>query len=305
MKDHELTAQQMGVWLLAAVSAPLSAASGAGWAAVALAGLAMLPLCRLSGGGWRKIRGTAAILESVWLSLVAGLMLRGSAVFWPGSRSDWFVPLVLTVLIYLTKPDAAPRAGAVVGLCLGVLYIPVLIGGAAQVKLEWLPAQPGRWSRMLLLAMLVPSLWGLWRERTEIIGHTLTATAVLGILFGALAQGILSLPVAGAQGDGFYEVSRTLRLGVLSRIEPVAAVAAMLGWYALGCLLHSSAVKLAGQGGSKTQNARLISALVMGSVAVSGVQLQGDIVVGVSLILWILVPLCAEKRNLKKSEKRC
>lgn len=304
-KQRELTAQQMSVWLLAATSAPLSAASGAGWAAVALAGLAMLPLTCLSGRGWSGIGGATAVVEAIWLSLVAGLMLQNSAVFWPGSRSGWFVPLVLTMLITLTKPEAAPRAGAVVGLCLAALYVPVLVGGAAQTKVEWLPAHPGSWTQTLLLALLLPSLWGLWREQTSGVGHTLTATAVLGILFAALVQGILSPAVAQAQPNAFYEASRTLRLGVLSRIEPVAAVATTLGWYALGSLLHSTAVCLAKQGGICTCKAGLGSAMITGSAAIWRISIPGYLTVGVSLLLWVLVPFLAEKRNFKKSEKRC
>ena len=303
MREHEVTARQLGVWLLAAVSAPLSAASGAGWAAVLLAGLAMLPLARLGAQGWQSISGAMAIVESVWLSILAGVMLRSSALFWPASHSGWFVPVVLLALASLTVPSAAPRVGAVVGLCLAVLYVPVLVGGAAQIELRWLEPQAGNWTAMLLIALLIPSLWGLWRAESSGIGHILTASGVVGVLFAVLVQGILSPVLASRIPDAFYQMSRAMELGVLSRIEPVVAVASALGWYALGALLHASAVRLALRGGVRMHLARLGGAALSALVVITGVSVPAALAVALCVVLWVVTQLCGEK--MKKSEKRC
>lgn len=305
MERHEPAPRQLGTWLAAAVSAPLSAGAGAGWAAVTLAALAMLPLGKLPGRGWEKMGKGLCLVQAVWMSLMAGLLLKSSALFWPGSRSEWVVPLTLAALAVLTGPEAAPRAGAVVGLCLAVLYLPVLIGGAAQAKPEWLAAHPGKWNGLLLVGLLLPALWPLWRGDHRGQNRGILVTGAVGVLFGLLCQGILSPSVASRLEDAFYQTGRTLELGVLSRVEPVVAAASALGWYASSLFLYGGALRLGTRAGFGGWKGRIALGTVTVGAVVSGLRIPESVTVGICILLWIAMPLWTEKRNFTKNEKRC
>lgn len=301
MERHELTSRQMTVWLAAAMSAPLAHFSGAGWVAVGLAALAMLPLTLLPREGWGNLGERMRMVEFLWLSAAAGLLLENSGVYWPASQNEVFVPLTLLVLAVLTKLTAAPRVGTVVGMCLAVLYLPVLFGGAAQVELRWLaPASDGMWSGPLLITFLLPALAGIWRREKQGRGQTLALCGGIGVLFGLLTQGILSPHVAAGLPDAFHQMGRSMRLGSISRIEPIVAVAVTLGWYALCSFLLSSAVQLAKGTGMGERTAVLAAAAIAAGVILARVQLPDAAVVILSLFLWVLVPACTPKKKFAK-----
>ena len=123
--------------------------------------------------------------------------------------------------------------------------------------------------------------------------------------YGALAQGVLSPAVASGAGDAFYETGRTLRLGILSRMEPVTAVAATLGWYATGVLLIASAQRLAGRHGLKGKMVKVCAGALAAAGFCIGDAVPAWTVVGITVFGWIATPLWTEKRNFKKDEKRC
>lgn len=300
MNRQEITPRQMTVWLAAAASAPLAHASGAGWLALALGALTVLPLTLLPSG-WDGLGQWVRVVEFAWLSVVTGLLAQNSGVYWPASQNEEFVPLVLLVLAALTGRFAAPRVGAVIGLCLAVLYVPVFTGGAAQVEPNWLKPVVGKWSGLALVTFLLPALSGVWHTACRDRGRAALACVAVAILFGLLTQGILSPGVAAKLPDAFHQMSRSIRIGVLSRIEPLTAVAVTLGWYALCSFLLSAAMELAQGFRIQEKTSRLAFVAASSAIALLHVELPGALVVVLSLVLWVLVPICTcEKKNQKK-----
>ena len=95
--------KQHTLWLLAALAAPIAHYSGSGWLMSGLAALAVLPLTRIPKS-WEGLTRGMAFAQILWLGLVAGLLLPGSAACWP-SEQDKAVPLTLLTLAALTIPN--------------------------------------------------------------------------------------------------------------------------------------------------------------------------------------------------------
>lgn len=277
---NEVKQRQIGIWTAAAVSAPLAHNSGCGWLAAAVAAVLLLPLAGLAGDGWEKLGKWTARLEFLWLSVMTGVLLRDSGAYWE-STGSWLVPLVILVLAAQTQPGAAPRAGAVVGLILVVMYLPVAVSGAVHVRWEWL--KPG-WELPqpeLLAALLLPALAGAaYRPGTG------TAVGTQAVGFAALTQGLVYVWVE----TPFFEVARTI-----PRLEAVCTVAVTLGWYAMASFLLSTAAKLTG----KEKIGKWMGALI---AAVSMELPVGFLMVPVTIIMWVLIPFLHRKRNVEIRE---
>lgn len=298
MNPHEITPRQMTIWIAAASCAPLAHASGAGWLSVALGALAMLPLTLLPAH-WDGLSKGVRAVEFVWLAAAAGLLLQNSGIYWPASQNELFVPLTLLALTVLPKQTVLPRTGAVVGLCMAVLFVPVLTGAAAQLEPGWLLPEKARWPDWLPLTLLLPALAGI-HGQSQNRGVTALACAGIGIFLALITQGILSPRIAASLPDAFHQMSRSISLGVLSRMEPVAAVAITLGWYALCGFLFSGAMRLF-PGNEKI--GKIAFAAIAAAFVLFRVQLPGLFSLVLSLFLWVLIPGCTPKKKNEKIEK--
>lgn len=279
--------KQHTIWLLAALAAPVAHCSGTGWLMSLLAALAVLPLS-LVPKSWCGLSRPMAYLQILWLGIVAGLLIPGSAACWP-SDNDLAVPLTLLTLAALTKPDRTARTGAVLAFCMAVLAIPLAVSGAAGVKWEWLAPAAGGWPVLLSLVLLVPNL-----PASGGRGRGIPAAALLTVTLAALVQGSICGNVAASHPAPFYETARTL-----GHLEPVTAAALTLGWYTLAAFLFDSAARIAWEGDVKRETAYVLLWGTAAGFTVLSVQPNAWFVTIVSLFLWVITPFF---QNLKKPE---
>lgn len=281
---------QHSLWLLAAVAAPAAHFAGCGWLTAALAALTVLPLTMLPKR-WRSMSKSLAVPQMISIGLTLGTLLGNSAAYWP-SDNDLAVPLTLLVLAALTTKAAAPRAGGLLALCMGLLALPVLFSGAAKVEWSWLRPGITAWPWGLTLVLLLAALPGGKRGRAAV------RIGVVPILAAVLIQGTLALPVSVGMADALYQSARTL-----GHMEIVTAVAMTLGWYAMGSWMLHSGYEIAENGGV---GRRMATVLLLGT-AVGALpiymQLCGPKLVVLNTVLWVLCPFLREITQSEKSEK--
>lgn len=284
------TSKQHTLWLLAALAAPAAHFSGSGWLTAALAALAVLPLTLLPKN-WNAVPKPLAILQILWLGIVAGTLLPGSAAYWP-SDNDLVVPLTLLTLAAFTRANTAPRVGAVLAFCMALLAIPAAVSGAAHVEPRWLRPELTPWPLGLTLVLLLPNLPSAGEARK---GRAVIGAAAVTISLSLLVQGVTATPVAVTLPDPFYQTARAL-----GHLEPVVAAGLSLGWYALASWLFQSAALLsrAGKMGEKLPYVLLWG--TASSMILLKQQPNAWFVTGLSLFLWVITPFFL---NLKKYEK--
>lgn len=278
--------KQHTLWLLAAIAAPIAHFSGTGWLTAALTALIVLPMT-LIRGSWDFSR-PVAIGQILWLGVVAGLMLPGSAVYWPSDNTA-VVPLTLLALAVLTSSGAAPRVGAVLALCMALLAIPIAICAASRIEPVWLKPAIRPWSPALTVALLISALPAAGKTRR---GRSAAAAAMLTLLLTLLVQGTIGSIRAE---DPFYQTARTL-----GHMEPVAAAAMTLGWYALTCFLFQSGMHIAR---SCKISQKWASVLLLGTSTIPVLFPQQPnpwFVSVLSLFLWVIAPFGTKIKDFEK-----
>lgn len=271
--------KQHNLWLLAALAAPIAHFSGPGWLTAALIALAILPLTLLPKN-WEDFPRPLAYLQILWLSVVAGLLLPGSAANWP-SDNTIVVPLTILALAFFTNAAAAPRIGAVLALCMALLAIPVVLSAASRIEPEWLAPHLGNWSPGLTLVLLLPALPVAGDQKRRI-----PYAALLAIIMTALVQGTLSPQVAAKVPDPFYQTARSL-----CHLEPVAAAGLTLGWYALTCFLLQSASIIAKSSGIKPKTAVSLATAAAAIVIFTSWQPNQTLTTTLTALLWLAAPM--------------
>jgi len=281
--------KQHTLWLLAALSAPLAHYSGAGWLTALLASAAVLPMS-LIPKVWTGQPKPLAAVQMIWLGAVTGALLSGSAVYWP-SDNDLVVPLTILALAAFTDSVAAPRIGAVLALCIGLLSIPAAISGAATIEPEWLRPEIGEWPWALTLALLLPNLPAGGGNRRSPYD-----TGIAAVLLSALTQGTLSSNVASTVANPFYQTARTL-----GYLEPIIAAAMTLGWYAMTVYLLESARNIAAESDVAQKWAAVLPIGTATGIVLLRVQPDGPYWSLFGLFLWVLVPLLSEIKKVEKT----
>lgn len=281
--------KQHTLWLLAALAAPIAHYSGSGWLMSAAVALAVLPLTRIPKS-WEGLTRGMAFVQILWLGLVAGFLLPGSAACWP-SEQDRAVPLTLLTLAALTKPNRTARVGAVLAFCMALLAIPLAVSGASGVELRWLGPELMPWPTGLTLVLLFPNLPSAGEGAKGITG-----SALLTLALCALVQGSISLKVASTTGSPIYETARTL-----GHLEPVTAAALTLGWYALVSLFLDSAARIALEGDIRMEVAYVFVWCTATVFVLFGLQPNAWFVTVLSLFWWVITPFF---QKMKKLENR-
>lgn len=287
--------KQHTLWLLAAASAPLAHFSGCGWLTALAAAAVIFPLTLLPKD-WEGMPRVLTVLQLLWLGAVAGLLIQNSAAYWP-SDQKWVVPLTLLVLAAVTPGQSAPRIGAVLAFCVGLLALPVAISGAAHAEPGWLEWRTGSWPTALMAALLFPALPAAGKGMKLRQSIWISALAVLPAL---LVQGTISLNVAAAVPDPFYQTARTL-----GYLEPVAAVGMTLSWYAMAVYLLHSACMIAKNGDISAKIAPVLTTGTAFAVLLLKWQPDAQKCLILSLFLWVLIPFLTKIKKSKKDEKRC
>lgn len=281
--------KQHTLWLLAALFAPLAHDSGVGWLSALLASAAVLPLSLLPKR-WTGQPKPLAVVQMLWLGSVAGVLISGSAAYWP-SDNDLVVPLTILALAALTNSKAAPRLGAVLALCIALLSIPAAIFGAAKIEPAWLRPEVGEWPWALTLVLLLPNLpAGGGNPRSPLYA------GIAAVLLSALTQGTISTNVAASVPDPFFQTARTL-----GYLEPILAAAMTLGWYAMTIYLLESARTIAAESNMMPKWATVLTLGTAVGIILLRVQLSGTYLALLSTFLWVFSPFLTK---MKKVEKR-
>ena len=302
MSESAMTRRQGAAWLLTAMLAPLAHASGLGWTNLALYAAAALPLWLLPG----KMDGLPKpILLLEWGSVIlAGAsILPASGSYWPGRASEQVVPAVLLILAAMTgNVRRGANAAGILCWMTGILGAIVLYMGTQGIELRWLRPVPVVWNPVLAGTMLLPGLSVLWPEKP---GKSMCGIAVLAAVLGVLVQGTLGAEAAEMLSAPFYEMARSLRLGSLSRLEPVGSVMLTLSWFALCLYLVMGARTLLEEAGIGEQKAlwtgTVAMCLLIGMKETTKLPAQPLW----SGILWFGIPLWNFFKKAKKDEKRC
>ena len=281
--------KQHTLWLLAALAAPIAHYSSSGWLMSAAAALAVLPLTRIPKS-WEGLTRGMAFGHILWLGVVAGFLLPGSAACWP-SEQDRAVPLTLLTLAATTRPNRTARVGAVLAFCMALLAIPLAVSGASGVELRWLGPELMPWPVGLTLVLLLPNLPSAGEGTRGIPG-----TALLTLALSALVQGSISLKVASTTGSPIYEAARTL-----GHLEPVTAAALTLGWYALASLFLDSAARIAQEGDIRMEVAYVLLWCTAAVFVLFGLQPNTWFVTVLSLFWWVITPFFQKMKKLENS----
>ncbi len=281
--------KQHTLWLLAALAAPIAHYSGAGWLMSAAAALAVLPLTMIPKS-WEGLPRSMAFGQILWLGVVAGFLIPGSAACWP-SEQDRAVPLTLLTLAALTRPNRTARVGAVLAFCMALLAIPLAVSGASGVELRWLAPELMPWPVGLTLVLLLPNLPSAGEGTRGIPG-----TALLTLALSALVQGSISLKVASTTGSPINETARTL-----GHLEPVTAAALTLGWYALASLFLDSAAQIALEGEIRMEAAYVLVWCTAAVFVLFGLQPNAWFVTVLSLFWWVITPFFQKMKKLENS----
>ena len=281
--------KQSNLWLLAAIAAPAAHFSGSGWLTALITAAAILPLSLLKRD-WAFPK-PIALLQILWLGIVAGALLPAGAACWP-SDNALAVPLTLLTLAALTRAAHAPRIGAVLAFAMGLLALPIAISGAVHLKLRWLSETPLTFNPMLALVLLLPALPTGETGR----GRGIVGVGILGIALSVLIQGVLSYHIAVSLPDPEYQAARTL-----GYLEPVAAAALTLGWYAVTTLLFSAAAEI----GQNSQMGQRLPYVLLWGTAVTAValkwQLPAPFLMVLSTVLWCFAPIFQKLKKVKNS----
>ena len=280
--------KQQTLWLLAALAAPAAHFSGSGWVMSLAAAAAVLPLTRIPKA-WDGLSKPMAALQTVWLGAVTGMLLPAAAAYWP-SDNDLAVPLTVLALAAVTNAAAAPRVGAVLALCMGLLAIPGAVSGAAHLEPGWLRGWVAPWSWGLTLALLLTNLpAGGGGKRNAVYAGILAAA------LSALVQGTISAGVAASVSDPFYQTARTL-----GYLEPVISAAMTLGWYAMADYLLQSARIIASGSGMRDMWATVLAVGTAAGAVLIKVQPERPVWALLALFFWVLHPFLMK---IKKDEK--
>lgn len=281
--------KQHTLWLLAALFAPLAHDSGVGWLSALLASAAVLPLSLLPKR-WTGQPKPLAVVQMLWLGAVAGVLISGSAAYWP-SDNDLVVPLTILALAALTNSLAAPRLGAVLALCIALLSIPAAIFGAAKIEPAWLRPEVGEWPWALTLVLLLPNLpAGGGNPRSPLYA------GIAAVFLSALTQGTISANVAASVPDPFFQTARTL-----GYLEPILAAAMTLGWYAMTIYLLESARTIAAESNMMPKWATVLTLGTAVGIILLRVQLSATYLALLSTFLWVFFPFLTKMKKVEKT----
>ena len=282
-----MQSKQSQIWLLAALAAPIAHYSGCGWLTVLITAALVLPLAILEKD-W-SFPKPVAFVQILWLGIVAGSLLHGTAECWPSDNS-LAVPLTLLTLAALTGAAKAPRIGAVLAFAMGLLALPVALSGAAHLKPQWLSPTPFAWNPMLVLVLLLTSLPVAGK------GKGIWYTGVLALAIAVLEQGVLSPYVAASLPDPEYQTARAL-----GYLEPVASAALTMGWFAVASLLFASAADIAKKSGISQRLSYVLVWCTGLPLLIFKWQLPAPFLMGLSAFLWCFTPFFQNLKKVKNS----
>lgn len=261
------------------------AAVGKNWLPTLILALAALLICtcvstqEIPEWDWlKKLQCIAAVL-------ILAKLLEWTHRSWPGTGADYAVPAVLLAL----AADGVRKGSAIRGasvLRYGVYLVLALlaIAGLRQVKPQDL-APKAQVPDLTIGAVLLLPLLSRRNGNAAIPLNGIAATAA---------------SVLTACSDSIYEYSRGISLGgAATHLESLAASAITIGWFAaISFVLDSVQEK------SEKRKGVWIPALLAYGIYLTGIDIRGEALAALELLLWGVIPLLwGLKKKLKKIEK--
>ncbi len=266
-----------------------------------LAAAVFLPISVLPGN-FEGLSKPLLALEWASTVLAVTVLLPASGSYWPGKGSEVAVPLVLLVLAGLTANESrGANVAGMLGWIVGLMSAAVWVLGMKGVRAQWLQPERMPWREELILPLMLPALMKIWKKER-------TARAALGIgvmaaVLGILVQGNLSIAVAQQEAAPFYLMARSLRLGSLSRMEPLVSMLLTFSWFSLGLYLVMAGKAFLVRAGIKEHYALWMTVAAAGGLIVINMQDTMRIAAKAAVVLWIVAPMLRLKNKSKKDEK--
>lgn len=261
------------------------AAVGKNWLPTLILALAALLICtcvstqEIPEWDWLKK------LQCIAAALILAKLLEWTHRSWPGTGANYAVPAVLLAL----AADGVRRGSAIRGasvLRYGVYLVLALlaIAGLKQVKLQDL-APKAQVPDLTIGAVLLLPLLSRRNGNAAIPLNGIAATAA-------------SVLTAGS--DSIYEYSRGISLGgAATHLESLAASAITIGWFAAISFALDSVQEKA-----EKRKGVWIPALLAYGIYLTGIDIRGEALAALELLLWGVIPLLwGLKKKLKKIEK--
>ena len=269
-----------------ALTVPAAEASvGKNWLPTVILALAALLICTgmstLEMPEWDWLKKLQCVAASFLLAKLLGWTHQS----WPGTGADYAVPAVLLVLAaYGVQKGSAVRGASVLRYGVYLVLTLLAVAGLKQVKLQDLSPRAELPDMTLAAVMLLPLL-----SRRD--GN-------VTIPLNGIAAAIASVLTVGSYS--IYEYSRGISLaGVATHLESLAASAITIGWFTAICFVLDST-----KGASEKGKDVWIPALLAYGIYLAGIDIRGEALAAIELLLWGAVPLFwGVKKKLKKVEK--
>lgn len=304
MSHETVHPRSMQAWLAVAMFAPLAHYCGGSWPVLLVLSMLAVGLMGFLPENPEPLLQNRFLcaVELVWVLVLAGHYLPLSAEYWPGEKSELVVPAALLLLGAYSCTGRPDRTGGVLFCFLVLMLVPFALAAVKDADPEWLIPERMDCDGWVVPILLLPAAAFCFveGERKGNIGWICYLPAI-GIWSATCA--VLSPNIASGLETPFRELSRSLTLGAGSRFESLAGVLITLGWFALASLLIRlssnllQAFKVKG-----TVAPWLAAALAIGSGWLD-VQRNPAFSAGMTLFLWVLVPILHCKKISKKSEK--
>jgi hypothetical protein len=185
-----------------------------------------------------------------------------------------------------------------------VLIGVVIVAGMSDLRGKYLKVQSGMPKDVFYLIFLLPAV-----AAFLCIGEggmrVLAVIPVFAAGIAAWVAGSISPQLAEVVDWPFYEASKSVQLlGVAKRFEALVSVGITVGNYGLYSMLLC-AIYCLGEKLEKGRESVTISALLAGSLMLTGITLTVKVMIAVSFVLWIFLPLLGIFKTGKNSEKTC
>ena len=224
-------------------------------------------------------------LQCIAAALILAKLLEWTHRSWPGTGANYAVPAVLLALAaYGVQKGYAIRGASVLRYGVYLVLALLAIAGLKQVKPQDLAPKAQVPDLTLAAVLLLPLL----SRRNGNAAIPLNGIA-------AAAASVLT-----ADSDSIYGYSRGISLGgAATHLESLAASAITIGWFAaISFVLDSVQEK------SEKKKGVWIPALLAYGIYLTGIDIRGEALAALELLLWGVIPLLwGLKKKLKKVEK--
>lgn len=301
--------RQQAAWLLTATVGPILSVTGrSGWLGVLPVAVLCPLLCGISGKN-KAIPRWLCVVELLWLIVFLSGIAPISGGCWESAGKHTAIPTILLLLAAFAScrgEEKAARIGAtLLWLVMPILGIVILVG-TADIHSNWIQTKPELADGTLISLLLVPALSIMLPGNSasgKRVPWVLGLVAVAGSL---LLEATMGRIVAAGAENAFYEFSKGINLfGAAERFESLVACVLTLSWFALFCMILSTAHHLMAQimpgiGNWAVWCVAAASAILLYIMPNDGVWLAAG-----SLIFWVVLPvgtqvLVPRKKDVKK-----